>query len=103
MDIAPRLNRNNKFSLPSLPFHYSDSLCEEKAGDGRSDQTSKAAANEEDGGETAGDVFLLGHPGKAGAKLPGDEESECGSSEVEAERAVTGGEAEEEGGAETHA
>ena len=36
------------------------------------------AADVEEGREAAGDVELLGHPRVAGAKLPGDEEADCG-------------------------
>ena len=101
MDIAPRLDKITTFSSAFPPFQYSDSLCEEEAGEGRSDQTSEAAANEEDGGETAGDVFLLGDPGETGTKLPGDEEAEDGGAEVETDHAGAGGDAEEDRRAET--
>ena len=101
MDIAPRLDKITTFSSAFPPFQYSDSLCEEEAREGWRDQASKAAADEEDGGEPAGDVFLLGDPGETGAELPGDEEPEDGGPEVQTDHAGAGRDAEEDRRAET--
>ena len=65
MDIAPRLNRKR------LPEFESESLLgEEEARDRRSDESTEAAANEEDGGEPTRDILLLGDPGETGTELP---------------------------------
>ena len=58
--------------------------CEEEARHGRGDEASEPAADEEDGGEPARDVALLGDPRERGPELPGDEEAEAGGSRVEA-------------------
>ena len=58
--------------------------CEEEARHGRGDEAPEPAADEEDGGEPARDVALLGDPRERGPELPGDEEAEAGGSRVEA-------------------
>ena len=70
--------------------------CEEEARHGRGDEASEPAADEEDGGEPARDVALLGDPRERGPELPGDEEAEGGGAEVEAGDRPAGRHAEED-------
>ena len=69
----------------------------EESRHGRCDQTSEAAANEENRGETPRDVPLLGDPGEGRAELPRYEEAQGGGPEVEADHTRARHHAEEHG------
>ena len=70
-------------------------LCKEESWHRGCDQSTKATSNEEEWWQPASDVPLLGHPGEAGAKLPGDEEAQGGCPNVEADDTLASSEAEE--------